>query len=80
MFYVQQRVSENCAIYELLSKRMVEPESSQLTNKRAHVRCTLDKQDYRRARAHMHTSTYPSTPHSHTHTHTHTHKHTHRVI
>jgi hypothetical protein len=38
---------ENLAVYQIMSKNMVEPEGPQMM---AHTRCMLGKQDYAQAR------------------------------
>ena len=52
--------SENRAVYEIMSKNVVEPERPQMTIIVVHMRCILEKQGYARAsaRTHTHTHTY----------------------
>ena len=42
---------ENCAVYEIMSKNMVEPEGPKMTSQYGASRYMLDKQRYTRARA-----------------------------
>ena len=74
-FYVQWLVFENLAVYEIMSKNVVEPEGPQQS--RAHTSGMLDKQGYTRVRActrpRSRTPTRVRT-HGRAHTQTHTHK------
>jgi hypothetical protein len=50
--------SENRAVYEIMSKNVVEPERPQMTIIVAHMRCVLEKQGYARASARTHARTH----------------------
>jgi hypothetical protein len=66
-FYVQQLFSENRAVYEIMSKNMVEPEgTNDVTTWRMRVACWISKVTCTQAHAHAHA---PGNTRARAHTH-----------
>ena len=71
--------SENRAVYEIMSKNVVETEGHKWRHNMAHTCCMLDKQRYTRARAFTHPRARAH-PHARMHARARAHTHTHTEI